>query len=210
MVAAVNGPFYIAQKDVHPSGAIDAASISPTSGAGLDDGVGITEFTEHAEAGQPVGIDLAVRVEMALPPLGHGSFSEPRQRTDDDAQGPPAHRLRDGGNNRDLVFRTATGLATIPLATKIRIINLNKIMQLPRRLDVGHQLHELVLDPPGGVVRHMQMTNEFQRRKIRLGLRQQVDREEPLRQMQLGALQNRTDDHAGLPASASKQESSVP
>jgi hypothetical protein len=57
------------------------------------------------------------------------------------------------GDERHLVRRAAPGLAGVH-AAEVGTVGDHHSVQLALGLAFGHRLHELVLDPPGGAVRH--------------------------------------------------------
>jgi hypothetical protein len=62
----------------------------------------------------------------------------------------------------------------------------------------AHHLHQLVLEQPGALVANPQVAFEFQGRDVVLGLSQQVHRQEPGRQRQLGRFKHRSAQDRGL------------
>jgi hypothetical protein len=82
---------------------------------------------------------------------------------------------------------------------QIGVIDLDPPVQLPIRLALGHDLHELVLDPPRGGIAHPQQAPQFQGRDVVLGLGQEVHGLEPNRQRQFAGVKDRASGQAGLP-----------
>lgn len=46
------------------------------------------------------------------------------------------------------------------------IVELHEALELPRFLTLGHGLHDLVLQAPGGLVVHSQMAHQLQGRQV--------------------------------------------
>ena len=119
-----------------------------------------------------------------------------------------AHELRlpvggglNGCDERDLVLRAPANLAPRALSPEIGVVDLHPALELAGVLAFAHDLHELVLHEPGGLVANAQVAHEFERGDVVLGLGQQVYGQEPARQRQLGRLEDgATDDAALVPA----------
>lgn len=90
-----------------------------------------------------------------------------------------------------LVLRPTPAFAAVMLAAEVGVVNLHETRELARLFTIGHHLHDLVLELPGGVVAHPKMPLEFQRGQIRLAARQQMHGQEPCCQRQLAALKHR-------------------
>ena len=74
------------------------------------------------------------------------------------------------------------------LAAKIGVVHLDPAVEQPGVLTPAHDLHELVLHEPGGLVANSQKAHQLECGDVVLGLGQQVDGQEPERQRQLGLL----------------------
>ena len=84
-------------------------------------------------------------------------------------------------DERDLVLRAAPDLPARALATQVGVVYLHSALELAGVLAFAHDLHELVLHEPGGLVANAQVAHEFERGDVVLGLGQQLHRQEPAR-----------------------------
>ena len=105
---------------------------------------------------------------------------------------------RERADERHLVLRSVPRRAAGEFAAEIGIVDLDGATQSVVGLAFDHRLHQLVVDQPSGGVAHPQITLQGQRRESGLGLADQVDRQKPDRQRQLGALKHRANDQRGL------------
>ena len=103
-----------------------------------------------------------------------------------------------GGDERHLVLRAAPDLAAGAFPAQVGVVDLHPPVELAALLAQAHDLHELVLDQPGGLVTNAQVTLELQRGDVVLGLREQVHGQEPARQGQFGGLKDRAAGNAAL------------
>lgn len=71
-------------------------------------------------------------------------------------------------------------------AAPVRIVELDDAAESSWAVSLGHRLHQLVLEQPGGVVGDAQLAPQRQGGDAVLVLRQQVHRQEPGPQRQLG------------------------
>jgi len=161
---------------------------------------------DGTEAGQSVGVYRVARRQGCLGPLGDRLTAEGRDGGEPDV--PRTARLveRDGGHERHLVLRSAPGLAAAALAAQVGIVDLHLTVEGVARLALHHRLHHLVVDEPGCRVAHPEVTLEGQRRQPGLGLADEVDRQEPGGQRQLGALHQGVGDQRGLVATGAALE----
>ena len=124
-----------------------------------------------------------------------------------------AHELRlavgrglDRGDERHLVLRAPSGLAARALPAQVGVVDLHPAVELAAVLAHAHDLHELVLDEPGGLVANPQVAHELERSHVVLGLGEQVHGQEPPEQPQLGRLEDRPADDAALVAAGGALE----
>jgi hypothetical protein len=96
------------------------------------------------------------------------------------------------------LFSEPPGFTAVTFTAQTRIIDLHETVQTARRLAIGHCLHQFVLHTPGRAVTDAQMAHQLQRRDIVLGLGEQVQRQKPGRQRQLGAGKDRVRGQTGL------------
>ena len=104
------------------------------------------------------------------------------------------------GHKRHLVLRAAPGLAARALAAQVGVVDLDPAVELAVLLAHPHDLHQLVLDEPGGLVANAQVAHQLQRGDVVLGLCEQVHGQEPARQRQLGGPKDRAAGDAALVA----------
>ena len=90
-------------------------------------------------------------------------------------------------HKRHLVFRSASAATARMLSPKIRIVDFHAPFQNAPAFPLRHHLHQLVLDQPRRRIAHPNVTHQLQRRDIVLALAEQVHRQKPAAQGQLGA-----------------------
>ena len=92
----------------------------------------------------------------------------------------------------------APALAAGPLPAPVGVVHLHDAAQRHALVALLHHLQELVLHLPSRVPAHAQLPRQFQRRNAVPALRQQVERQEPDGQRQLGGDAERAGDEGGL------------
>lgn len=107
---------------------------------------------------------------------------------------------RAGSDDRHLVLRSPSGLATRALSAQVSIIHLYFPLQDVSLLSRTHGPQNLVMQQPGRVVGHTQVTAQLQRGDARFGLANQVERQEPGGQRQFCRLHDRARRDSGLVA----------
>ncbi len=196
VIGAVERSLDVAQHRIKP---VHVARLGSCAAAGtLDDRMRVTGLNDGAKRAQSVAVYLSVGVQMLQRPV--------RQRLQREARYGRHYRLPrmsligelHGHHERDLVLRPAPGFAAVTLAAKVRIVEGHDTVEPASRLTFDHALHDLVLDAPCRAVAHAQMPHQLQRGHVGLALRQQIQRQEPARQRQLGAGKQRVGDQAGL------------
>jgi hypothetical protein len=107
-----------------------------------------------------------------------------------------------GGLNRDdgggLVLRAAPPLAATSLPAQVCVVYFDAARELAIGLGEAHASQELILDEPGGAVAHLALAGQLQGRDIAFGLGEQLHRQEPRSQRQLGGLEDRAADDAAV------------
>jgi hypothetical protein len=93
-------------------------------------------------------------------------------------------------NEGDFVFGTSAAL-TRALAAQVGVVNFDSPFEDAGGFALSHDLQQLELHQPGGLVAHAQMAHEFQRGNIVFRLGQHVHRQKPKRQRQLRRLEDR-------------------
>ena len=191
MVAATQAGLQIAGQGVDPLERGQVLRFAPA-----DDGRQMRAAC--SEAGQPIGEHGATRGQMRPGPPPDRIQAQARDGGEFDAQGASLVTEGDSGNERQLVFRALTDFAPATFTTQAGIIELDLPVEKARRLTFGHRLHQLVVDAPSRRVAHPKVALECERRQPGAGLADQVEREEPDRQRQFGALHHGEGDQRGL------------
>ena len=153
---------------------------------------------DAAEAAEAVADDGAGGIEAAsgeLRDLLAAEAGDPAQLQ--------AHRLAlgrrlDGGDERRLAGRAAAALATGAFAAEIGVVDLDPAGQAFAGIPLHHHLHQLVLELPGGVLRHAEAAAELEAGDPALALGQLVDGAKPSAQRQFGRGEDRAGDRRGL------------
>ena len=96
----------------------------------------------------------------------------------------------DRRNEGYLIFRAAPAFAA-PLTTQVGIIGDHPPAQDAVGFAFPHDLHQFVLDQPGGAVTHPQLALEFKARDVVFRLAHQVHGLKPAHQRQLGGMKDR-------------------
>jgi hypothetical protein len=167
------------------------------SAAGHDPLLRGSRCRDCAKAPQAIGHHLSRSGQRYLRPFGNRLLGE-FQSLQADLQRPTRFRRLHGRDERHLVLRAAPALAARQFTAQVSVVDLDPPIQLARFFPLAHDLHQLVLEQPGGLVAHAQMALEFERQDIVLGLRQQVHGQEPSGQRQLGGLKDRPAHHRRL------------
>jgi hypothetical protein len=196
MVGSIDGCFQVTQLGIHgaecrmlrrfPSGAVVHNNGRVRSAAG----------SYATEAAQTVGQHLGGRHQRLLGPGFDGFLGER------DAGEASYDRLavlcslysRDEG---DFVFGAPSAFARA-FAAQVDVINFDTPFEDTGGFALSHDLQQLELHQPGGLVAHAQMAHEFQRGDVVLRLGQQVHCQKPERQRQFRRLEDRTGDDSRL------------
>lgn len=101
-------------------------------------------------------------------------------------------------HKRHLVLRAAASLAAGTPPAQVGIVDHDAPIEFAALFAPAHRFHDLVLEQPGAAIGHAQLALELQGRDVVLGLREQLHRQEPARQGQLGRLEHRAADQAAL------------
>ena len=144
----------------------------------------------HAgKTGQAIGPHDTAGAEIILCPIGNGFAGKAGNRRHFDE---PRSSLRAERERRDkwhLILRTAPGLAASQFATEIGIVHLDVAVQGLPGIPFDHGLHQFLLDQPSGRVTDAQLPFQSQGGQAGLSLADQVDRQKPDCQFQVGALE---------------------
>lgn len=170
---------------------------------GHDDvGVRAAGGDDAGKAVQAIAAHIASRRQMHTSPVGDGLGGEAWECAELDAQGMAGVAGGDGGHEGHLVGRAPTANART-LAAEVGVIELDHARQRCLAVAQGHGMHQLVMDQPGGAVGGAQMAHQGQGRQPSLGLADQVHRQEPGPQGQLGAVHQGARRQRGLVSAGS-------
>jgi hypothetical protein len=111
-----------------------------------------------------------------------------------------------GRHEGNLVGRAAAALAALELTTEVGVVDFHAAGELAGLLAQAHDLHDLVLEQPGGGVGHAEVALELERGDAVLGLGDHVHGQEPGWQRQLAGLEDGAADQAALVAAAAALE----
>ena len=195
MVGPMNRIFDVAEHGVDPGEGLDLHAGRAATG---DNAPVRTGLDDRPEALQSVGSHFSIRRQVLTRPPVNRVAAKALQRRHPHGQRPTIRAARHGGDKRRLTGRTATALATHSLAAPEGIIDLDRAGQGLGIVALAHRLHQLVLDQPGGLVGHPEVTRQRQRRESGLALREQENRQKPSGQRQFGLLEQRSRRQRGL------------
>jgi len=102
-----------------------------------------------------------------------------------------------GGDKRELVLSAAPALSR-PLTAQVGVIDLDTPGEPFSLVALVHDLQELVLELPGGVVGDAELPGQLQCREAALALGQQIDSQKPGGQWQVRTMENGAGSHRGL------------
>ena len=185
---------------------VDPAELGQIVGmlASGDDRLVVAARRGHgAETGQAIGEHLTTRSQILYGPVLDRLTAEAQDRRDLGVDGMTRRVQRDRSHDRNLVLRSSTRLAARSFSAEVGIIDLDLSPQHIDLISFAHGLEDLVVQQPGGVVVDAQMAAELKRGDTRFGLTDQVKRQKPCRQGQLGCLQDRAGCDRGLMAAGS-------
>src|SRR3954452_4596638 len=183
------GPLEGGGPDRLPAGARDDR---PMAAAGIGDA---TEGVEAVAVDRPGGTQMAHRPALDRDPAEVGDPAE---------LDPHRLALGDGFHGRDkgrLAGTASATFATRAFAPDVGVIDLDALAgQRLVLITFQHDLHQLVLDLPGGVMRHPETAGQLKAGQAVLALGQGVDRGKPRGQRQLGGMKDRAGDQRHLMA----------
>lgn len=194
LVAAADSRLQVAQDGVDPG---ELRHIAGLAIADDDERVDAARVDDTGRAAYAVAANVATGQQIGTSPVGDGLSGEARQRRELDAQAVAAVVGGHGCDDRHLGgIGTADGARV--LAAEMRIVDLHAAGQWLRGLMRSHDGHHSVVDQPGGTVAGAQLPLERPGRQPGLVLADQVDRQEPGAQRQLGAFHDRAGGQRGL------------
>jgi len=183
MVGAVNCILDISKHRIDPA---EFPSLH-TGGSTTGDNAPVrASLHDRPETGQAIGDHLGIRRQMLARPSVNRVAAKALQRRQAHRQRATVGAAGHGGDKRGLAARPAAALAAPMLAAPVGIVNLDQARQRFAVIALPHGLHQLVLDQPGGLVRHPEVAAQRQRRQPRLALGEQENRQKPGRQRQFG------------------------
>ncbi len=154
---------------------------------------------DTVEALQSVGNHLATRHQVSTGPVGEVRLAETRDHVPFDTLGVTLFGGLHGRYEWGFAFRSTAPFAAASLPTQIRIVPLHPTVQTLVSSPIHHPLHQLVLNPPGGMIGPPQLAVSRHCRAPLLGLGPQVDGRKPKGQWQLVGFEDRAGDDRGLP-----------
>ena len=188
MIGSTQGGFQVAQQGVNPAKAehVGAAARCANhlrlmvAACGRDGG----------KAGQTIRDHVTLWCKMLLGP----GADRLRAKARDPIKAHTQRTIRDidldRRNEGYLIFRAAPAFAA-PLTARVGIVGDHAPAQDTVGFAFPQDLHQFVLDQPGGAVTHPQLALEFKARDVVFRLANQVHGLEPARQRQLGGMKNR-------------------
>lgn len=187
----------IAQNGVDPT---EFRHIFRLAGAD-DDSLVLTPRLRHSgKTGQTIGRHDAAGGQVGGCPVGNRFEGKAGHRCHFSVE-----RMALGvqGDRRDkghFILRAPSGFAAREFAAQIDIVHLDLTNERILGLALGHRLHQLVLNEPGGGIADAQLALQGEGGQTGFGLADQIDRQEPNRQRQMSALAQGARDPRGLRA----------
>lgn len=180
VVAAADGPFDVAEHHGYPASALDLGRGAIAGGTLY--GVRMIQFDGTPEAAQPVAEDLRIRRKTMFSSVHERGIVVAEHRFHDREGGILRRRVSGQGHHeRLLIFRSTPHLAAVALATQVGIVDLYETRELTWFLALSHELHDLALELPAGVVTRARAPLQFQRDHVCLTVDQQVHCQKPRR-----------------------------
>ena len=165
-----------------------------------------TGIDHTRKARQAVAAHVAAGQQVLARPIGDGLRGEAGNLVDLDEHWTAIVAGGHGCHDGHLVGRSAPARAGF-LATEVGVIELNQAAERGLAVMRAHRGHQLLMDQPGGAVRGADLAHERQGRQPGLGLADQVDRQNPDAQGQIGAVEQGARGQRGLvPAGAALEE----
>jgi len=172
MVGTAEAGFEVTQDCVEPSEFRHLVGFARAD----DHGLVVTPGGCHpGKAGQPIENHRAAGGQGSFGPVGQGVAGKARYG---DHFGVERTFLGIQGNRRDkrdLVFGAPAGFAADPFAAQIGVVHPHLTAQGVLGIALGHRLHDLVLNQPGGGVAHAELALQGQGGQPCLGLTDQVN-----------------------------------
>ena len=200
MIGAAQRALQVTKRGVHP---VELRFLHGSSSASADNGVVYAaRIGDGAKTSQAVGDHGTALTQVLLAPAGDFGFSKPLKHRQLDAGRESLFGGLHGRHEGGFALGASPGLAAGTLTAQVGVIQLDEARELVLLVPFQHDLHELVLHPPGGVVGDTQMAAQLHGRYAFLVLGNQVDTQKPGRQGELGGFEDSTSRHGGLPVAA--------
>ena len=198
MAAPVKRVFDVAEHRVHPAkGGVIQQLQTPAHGEAQMVASGALNRSKAFEA---VRDDQTSRPQVALSPSTYLFGFE--TRNDRHAHGYRVSNFVQSNcrYKRCLACRPSSSFATASFAAPVGVVELNNAVQRMPIIRFFHRLQQFVLHHPGRVVVDAKLAMQLHGRQTGLGDRQQMKRQEPGGQRQLGAGENAATDQRALAA----------
>ena len=195
MVVAGDGVLDVAQHGVDPveggnlrAGTATAGDVALMGvGRGIEGPETSQAIADHLTAGGDGGLGIAAQ-------LGAGEAAHAAQL---DALRMAVVIGLHRGDERELVLGAASALSR-PFAAQVGIIDLDAAGERLPLVTLVHDLQQLVLELPGGVVADAELPGQLQRRETILALGQQIDGQEPGGERQMRGMEDGAGGERGL------------
>lgn len=181
MMSSRERGFQIAQNDAQPFERLDFRA--RLTSRCLHNFMLVVEPFEHFKSEQSIRSNAAARRDCSLRPWrqpGKGKASNWVEAHS--LRTPIPHFYR--RHKCHFIFRSATRPSAGSFTPKIGIVDAYFALERAIGLALSHDLHQLMLEQPGGLPRDAQLTHHRQSRDIRFRLRHQIDDQVPFRQWQ--------------------------
>ena len=184
MVRSMDRILHVSQDRVHPP---EVRVLTAFGSASRDVGLMNASGSGHSpEGSQSVRDNHRRRGQVLSGPAVDHRFAKPGHTGQPKALGTAVRGTGDGRHERCLSGGAPSPLSAPSLSAPVGVIDLDEAVQRAAVVSLLHHVKNLVLQKPGGVIGHPQLALEFQRRHRVLALGQEVDRQKPSRQRQLG------------------------
>src|SRR6056297_1942972 len=151
VIRAMNGVLDVSEHRVDPGKFLLLNARRATAGINAPVRTG---FNDSPKAWQPVRGHFGLGTQVLPRPAIDRVAAKACQRRHAQGQWPAVGAAGYSRNKRRLTGRTAATLAAPALAAPERVIDLHRAGQRLAIVALAHGLHDLVLEQPGGVVRH--------------------------------------------------------
>lgn len=189
VIGPVNGILDVPEHRVDPGKLLDLHARGPATGCNAPVWASVHD---RPEARQSVGGHFGIRRKVLTRPTINRIAAKALQRRHAHRQRPAVAAAGHRSDKRRLSGCSAPPFAAAALATPESVVDLDRAAQRPGVITFAHRFHKLVLDQPGGFVRHPEVTGQCHCRQPTLALCEQKNRQKPGRQRQFGLLEQRS------------------